>query len=65
VIDLVLKYLELARQLCQDCSTANFKLNTGIQFYRLAQQLGYGKKDSSSVIKLIRELEPAIHCDQQ
>lgn len=59
VIDLVLKDLELARQLCQDCGIANFTLNTGIQFYRLTQQLGYGKKDSSSVIKVIREMEPA------
>lgn len=59
VIDLVLKDLELARQLCQDCSIANFTLNTGIQFYRMAQQLGYGKKDSSSVIKVIREIQPA------
>jgi 3-hydroxyisobutyrate dehydrogenase len=59
VIDLVLKDLELARQLCQDSGIANFTLNTGIQFYRMAQQLGYGKNDSSSVIKMIRELEPA------
>ena len=56
VIDLVLKDLELARQLCQDCSISNFTLNMGIQFYRMAQHLGYGKKDSSSVIKVIREL---------
>lgn len=59
VIDLVMKDLELARQLCQDCQISNFTLNTGIQFYRLAQQLGYGQNDSSSVIKVIRELEPA------
>lgn len=59
VIDLVLKDLELARQLCQDSGIANFSLNTGIQFYRMAQQRGYGKNDSSSVIKMIRDLEPS------
>lgn len=59
VIDLVMKDLELARQLCQDCQISNFTLNTGIQFYRLAQQLGYGQCDSSGVINVIRELEPA------
>lgn len=53
-LDLVLKDLELARQLCQDESIPNFTLNTGIQFYREAQRLGYGKKDSSTVIKVIR-----------
>lgn len=56
VVDLVLKDLELARALCQDSGIPNFTLNTGIQFYRMAQKLGYGKKDSSSVIKVIREL---------
>jgi len=57
VVDLVLKDLELARQLAQDSQIPNFTLNTGIQFYRKAQKLGYGKKDSSSVIKVIRELK--------
>ena len=57
VIDLVLKDLELARQLCQDSGIANFSLNIGIQFYRMAQQQGYGKNDSSSVIKMIRDLQ--------
>lgn len=54
--DLVLKDLELARQLCQDGSIPNFTLNTGIQFYRMAQLLGHGKDDSSSVIQVIREI---------
>ena len=58
VVDLVLKDLELARQLCQDSGIANFTLNTGIQFYRMAQQHGFGKSDSSSVIRMIRDLEP-------
>lgn len=53
-VDLVLKDLELARQLCQDSRIPNFTLNTGIQFYRAAQLAGYGSKDSSSVIQIIR-----------
>lgn len=54
-LDLVVKDLELARQLCQDETIPAFMLNTGIQFYRDAQRKGYGKKDSCSVIKVIRE----------
>lgn len=57
-LDLVVKDLELARQLCEDCKIPNFSLNLGLQFYRMAQQMGYGAKDSSSVIKMIRELQP-------
>lgn len=53
-VNLVLKDLELARQLCQDCGIPNFTLNTGIQFYRAAQLSGCGDKDSSSVIQIIR-----------
>lgn len=55
-LDLVVKDLELARQLCEDCKIPNFSLNLGLQFYRMAQQMGYGAMDSSSVIKMIREL---------
>lgn len=54
--DLVLKDLELARQLCQDEGIPNFTLNTGIQLYRLAQLQGHGSDDSSSVIQVIREI---------
>lgn len=53
-LDLVVKDLELARQLCQDEQIPGFMLNTGIQFYRDAQRKGYGQKDSCSVIKVIR-----------
>ncbi|MGN0478964.1 MAG: NAD(P)-dependent oxidoreductase [Hominenteromicrobium sp.] len=55
-VDLVLKDLELARQLCQDCGIPNFTLNTGIQFYRAAQLSGRGGQDSSSVIDMIRSV---------
>ena len=55
-LDLVVKDLELARQLCQDEEIPNFTLNTALQFYRIAQAKGYGKEDSSAVIRTIREL---------
>jgi hypothetical protein len=29
-----------------------------IQWYRIAQQRGYGDLDSSSIVELLRELEP-------
>ena len=54
-LDLVVKDLELARQLCQDMKVPNFTLNTGLQFYREAQRKGHGKDDSCSVIRVIRE----------
>ena len=55
-LDLVVKDLELARELCQDEQIPNFTLNTALQFYRIAQTKGYGKEDSSAVIRTIREL---------
>lgn len=63
-LDLVMKDLELARGLCQDCKILNFTLNTAIQFYRTAQQLGYGDKDSSGVIHMIRGLIPAPDAEE-
>lgn len=54
-MDLVMKDLELARQLCYDAQLPNYTLNTAIQAYRLAQKKGYGQEDSSAVIKSIRE----------
>lgn len=56
-LDLVVKDLELARELCQDNRIPNFTLNTALQLYRIAQARGAGKEDSSSVIKVIREIE--------
>ncbi len=53
--DLVVKDLELARQLCQDYKVPNFSLNNAVQFYRLAQGKGHGKEDSSSVVSVIRK----------
>ena len=54
--DLVVKDLELARQLCQEVQVPNWSLNTALQFYRLSQRQGHGKDDSSVVIRTIREL---------
>jgi 3-hydroxyisobutyrate dehydrogenase-like beta-hydroxyacid dehydrogenase len=56
-LDLVVKDLELARQLCQDAQIANFTLNTALQWYRIAQANGAGREDSSAVIRVIRETE--------
>ena len=56
-LDLVVKDLELARQLCQDAELANFTLNTALQWYRIAQAQGAGSEDSSAVIRVIRETE--------
>ena len=56
-LDLVVKDLELARQLCQDAEIPNFTLNTALQLYRVAQAKGCGREDSSAVIKVIREIE--------
>ena len=56
-LDLVVKDLELARQLCQDAEIANFTLNTALQWYRIAQAQGTGREDSSAVIRVIRETE--------
>ncbi len=59
-LDLVVKDLELARQLCQENEIANFTLNTALQMYRIAQAKGCGKEDSSAVIRTIREVEKHI-----
>lgn len=55
-LNLVVKDLELARQLCQDADIPNFTLNTALQFYRIAQTKGLGQEDSSAVIKTIRQI---------
>ena len=58
-LDLAVKDLELARQLCQDEEIPNFTLNTALQLYRMAQAKGAGQEDSSAVIRVIREMEKA------
>jgi len=54
-----LKDLALARQLGDDLGVSSFNCNTVIQWYRMAMQRGYGQWDSSSIVELMRELEPA------
>lgn len=56
-IDLVIKDLELASQLCRDCGISNFSLAQALQWYRMAQHCGYAKKDSTAVARMIRGLE--------
>ena len=43
-LDLVVKDLELARQLCQDMKVPNFTLNTGLQYFLR----NYSSRNSSS-----------------
>jgi 3-hydroxyisobutyrate dehydrogenase-like beta-hydroxyacid dehydrogenase len=54
-----LKDLDLARQLGDETGISSFGCNNMIQWYRIAQQRGYGNLDSSSIVELLRELEPA------
>lgn len=53
-----LKDLDLARQLGDETGISSFGCNNMIQWYRIAQQRGYGNLDSSSIVELLRELEP-------
>lgn len=53
-----LKDLGLARQLGEDVGVSNFGCNNVIQWYRMAEKRGYGNLDSSSIVELLRELEP-------
>jgi 3-hydroxyisobutyrate dehydrogenase-like beta-hydroxyacid dehydrogenase len=53
-----LKDLNLAKQLGEDVGVSNFNCNNIIQWYRIAEQHGYGDWDSSSIVELLRELEP-------
>ncbi|SER82685.1 NAD(P)-dependent oxidoreductase [Psychrobacillus sp. OK032] len=57
-VDLTLKDLELVIQLCKDKGIANFSATLVQQWFRIAQLRGYGKKDISSIINLVREVEP-------
>ncbi len=56
MLDMVVKDLEFAHQMCRDAGIPNFTLNTALQLYRVAQAQGKGKNDSSAVIKTIRDL---------
>ena len=53
-----LKDLELARQLGEEKGISSFCCNNVIQWYRMASRRGYGDMDSSSIVELLRDLEP-------
>lgn len=53
-----LKDLNLAKQLGEDLGVASFNCNNVIQWYRIAMNQGYAQKDSSSIVELIREMQP-------
>jgi 3-hydroxyisobutyrate dehydrogenase-like beta-hydroxyacid dehydrogenase len=55
-VDLAVKDLELAAQICREARIPNFTLNNAIQWFRLAQNNGFSKDDVTSVIYLIRSL---------
>ena len=57
-ITMSLKDLGLARELGDELGISNFNCNNVIQWYRIGMQRGYEKKDSSSIVELLRELEP-------
>ena len=56
-ITMSLKDLGLARELGDELGISNFCCNNVIQWYRIGMQRGYDKKDSSSIVELLRELE--------
>lgn len=61
-ITMSLKDLKLARELCDELGMASFNCNNMIQWYRIAMQNGYEKMDSSSIVELLRELQPIKEC---
>lgn len=57
-ITMSLKDLKLARELSDELGIANFNCNNVIQWYEMGMQRGYAEKDSSSIVGLLRELQP-------
>ena len=58
-ITMSLKDLKAARELSDDLGIANFGCNNCIQWYEMGMQRGYEEQDSSSIVGLLRELQPA------
>jgi 3-hydroxyisobutyrate dehydrogenase-like beta-hydroxyacid dehydrogenase len=48
--------MELILDICREKGIPNFSASLVLQWYRMAQARGYGKKDSSSIFRLMREL---------
>lgn len=57
-IDLVVKDLNLAAEVCKDKKIPNYSLNQALQFYRMAQTRGLGQMDTISIVGMLREIEP-------
>lgn len=55
-VNLVVKDLELAADLCRKAGIPNFSANNAIQWFRLAQAMGYAEKDASSLVYIFRDL---------
>lgn len=55
-VNLVLKDLELAADLCRNAGIPNFSCNNAIQWFRLAQRYKFDGKDASCLVTLFREL---------
>jgi len=55
-VNLVVKDLELVAELCRNAGIPNFSANNAIQWFRLAQAMGYADKDASSLVYIFREL---------
>lgn len=57
-ITMSLKDLKAARELSDELGLANFGCNNTIQWYEIGMQRGYEKMDSSSIVELLREIQP-------
>ena len=55
-VNLVVKDLELAADLCRKAGIPAFSANNAIQWFRLAQAMGYANKDASSLVYIFRDL---------
>ena len=55
-VNLLLKDLELAADLCRKAGIPNFSCNNAIQWFRMAQRYKYDGKDASCLVHLFREM---------
>ncbi len=57
-ITMAIKDLKTARDLSADLNLGNFFANQTLQWYEMGMQRGYEEMDSSSIVELMRELQP-------
>ncbi len=57
-IDLVVKDLNLAAEVCKNNNIPNYSLNQAIQMYRMAQNRGLGQMDTIAIVGMLREIMP-------